>query len=67
MKKILIVAGFFLATFNLTAQTEYSTNKEGSQYKFEKIAHLDATPVLSQGYTGTCWSFSTLSFFESES
>ena len=51
MKKILIVAGFFLATFNLTAQTEYSTNKEGSQYKFEKIAHLDATPVLSQGYT----------------
>ncbi len=55
-----------LATLNLTAQTEYSTNKEGSKYKFEKIAHLDATPVLSQGYTGTCWSFSTLSFFESE-
>lgn len=45
---------------------EFSTNKEGSEYKFEKIAHLDATPVLSQGWTGTCWSFSALSFFESE-
>ncbi|MFK8039291.1 MAG: C1 family peptidase [Crocinitomicaceae bacterium] len=66
MKKLLIVAGLMLATFNLSAQKEYSTNKEGSKYQFEKIAHLDATPVLSQGYTGTCWSFSTLSFFESE-
>ncbi|MDX1348889.1 MAG: C1 family peptidase [Putridiphycobacter sp.] len=66
MKKIIIVAGLLLATLNLSAQTDYSTNKEGSKYKFEKIAHLDATPVLSQGYTGTCWSFSTLSFFESE-
>ena len=30
------------------------------------LAHLDATPVQSQGWTGTCWSFSSLSFFESE-
>lgn len=42
------------------------TNTEGSNYSFTKIAHLDATPVLSQGSTGTCWSFSALSFFESE-
>ncbi len=42
------------------------TNTEGSNYFFTKIVHLDATPVLSQGYTGTCWSFSSLSFFESE-
>lgn len=32
----------------------------------EKLVHLDATPVLSQGWTGTCWSFSALSFFETE-
>ena len=43
-----------------------STNIEGSNYKFTKVAHLDATPVLSQGRTATCWSFSGLSFFESE-
>ncbi len=46
--------------------TEYPTNKKDSKYKFEKIVHLDATPVQSQGNTGTCWSFSALSFFETE-
>lgn len=43
-----------------------STNVEGSKYQFKKVAHLDATPVQSQGQTGTCWSFSATSFFESE-
>jgi bleomycin hydrolase len=42
------------------------TNIDGSDYKFSKVAHLDATPVQSQGRTATCWSFSGLSFFESE-
>lgn len=42
------------------------TNKEGSSYRFEELAHLDANPVQSQGRTGTCWSFSALSFFETE-
>lgn len=46
--------------------TEPAKNAEGSDYKFTKIAKLDATPVESQGITGTCWSFSALSFFESE-
>ncbi|MCO4814619.1 MAG: aminopeptidase [Flavobacteriales bacterium] len=48
------------------AYTDSPTNAKDSEYKFTKIAHLDATPVQSQGNTGTCWSFSTLSFFESE-
>jgi len=43
-----------------------NTNVEGSKYQFKKIAHHDATPVESQGKTSTCWSFSALSFFESE-
>ncbi len=42
------------------------TNVEGSKYQFKKIVHHDATPVESQGKTSTCWSFSALSFFESE-
>jgi bleomycin hydrolase len=66
MKKLILGLATFMAINLATAQTEYSTNKEGSEYKFEKIAHLDATPVQSQGWTGTCWSFSALSFFESE-
>jgi len=66
MKKLILGIGALLTTSATIAQTEYSTNKEGSEYKFEKIVHLDATPVQSQGWTGTCWSFSALSFFESE-
>lgn len=65
MKKTLLIGTFFLAATSLFAQ-EFSTNKKDSKYKFEEIVHLDATPVLSQGWTGTCWSFSALSFFESE-
>ncbi len=66
MKKILIGIGAFMLSMSATFAQEFSTNKEGSDYKFEKIFHLDATPVQSQGWTGTCWSFSTLSFLESE-
>lgn len=35
-------------------------------YKFNTVIDLEATPVISQGRTGTCWSFSTSSFLESE-
>ncbi len=65
MKKIMLAIAALSFATGVSAQ-DYSTNKEGSEYKFEKIVHLDATPVLSQGWTGTCWSFSALSFFESE-
>ena len=62
---------FFLIgiSFNSIGQfgyTEPVTNAEDSEYEFFKIAHLEATPVESQGNTGTCWSFSGTSFFESE-
>jgi len=35
-------------------------------YQFTEVINLEATPVISQGRTGTCWSFSTSSFLESE-
>jgi len=35
-------------------------------YEFETIIDLETTDVISQGRTGTCWSFSTSSFLESE-
>ena len=34
--------------------------------QFVKIVQWDANPIESQGKTGTCWSFSTTSFLESE-
>jgi len=35
-------------------------------YQFHIKASLACTPVTAQGSTGTCWSFSTASFLESE-
>lgn len=35
-------------------------------YIFTDLISLDVNPVINQGRTGTCWSFSTSSFLESE-
>lgn len=57
MQKLFIFFGIvFISTF-LTAQ---------EAYKFTKVIDLDATDVISQGRTGTCWSYATSSFLESE-
>ena len=45
----------------LTSLFSYSQS-----YEFKSIIDLEATDVISQGNTGTCWSFSTSSFLESE-
>jgi len=55
-----------LAAFCTTAAIAQTTNKEGSNYKFTVIKNLDAGDVENQGNTGTCWSFSGLSFFQAE-
>ncbi|MFN6085297.1 MAG: aminopeptidase C [Fluviicola sp.] len=62
--KFTIFSAAFVATFGLFAQT--STNCVDSKYEFTKIKHLECTPVESQGNSGTCWCFSSLSYFESE-
>ena len=55
----------FLFIIN-TANSQDRTNKKGSEYNFTVIKEIDATPVQNQNQTSTCWSFSSLSFFESE-
>ena len=35
-------------------------------YEFSEVIDLEASPVISQGRTGPCWSFSSTSFLESE-
>nr|WP_235906146.1 C1 family peptidase [Patiriisocius marinistellae] len=35
-------------------------------YTFRTVIDLETTPVISQGRTGTCWSYSSTSFLESE-
>lgn len=57
MKKTILALGMLISGFSLVAQ---------DTYKFKTEVDLDATPVISQGRTGTCWSFSASSFIESE-
>jgi bleomycin hydrolase len=62
--KFISLISLLLCVCNVFGQL--STNHPESKYQFEKIVSIDATPVLNQGMSGTCWSFSALSFFESE-
>lgn len=64
MKKVSSLFIALLLLVQVFAQTV--SNVDGSKYQFKKVVHLDNTPVESQGRTSTCWSFSALSFFESE-
>lgn len=65
MKKIAFLAVAAGMLFSAQAQDKI-TNKEGSEYEFTVVTDIEATDVQSQGRTGTCWSFSALSFVESE-
>lgn len=56
----------FAISSSAIAQEKTITNKKGSDYQFTVIKDMEATSVPSQGRTGTCWSFSALSFFETE-
>lgn len=49
----------FIICFGLTLSAQEA-------YKFTSQIDLEATAVISQGRTGTCWSFSSTSFLESE-
>lgn len=56
MKRILLSVA--LLTFAFSAYSQ--------KYEFQTIKDIEAAPVISQGQTGTCWSFSSTSFLEAE-
>ena len=67
MKKIILSALVLVTlSFSAISQQDTITNKKGSNYVFTEVKNLDETSVQNQNRTGTCWSFSALSFFESE-
>lgn len=56
MKNIVLTLGFGLISLIGFSQT----------YQFQTLKDIEATPIISQDRTGTCWSFSTTSFLEAE-
>ena len=70
--KSIFLSVFTICVFTFSQaqdQAQYKgpqTNMKGSDYKFTVVKNLDASAVQNQNQTGTCWSFSALSFFESE-
>jgi bleomycin hydrolase len=44
----------------------FSFTSHAQQYDFQTIKEINCLPVISQGNTGTCWSFSSISFLEAE-
>ncbi len=55
MKKIIF---FFVSLFTIGVFAQ--------EYKFQNVIEISSTPVISQDRTGTCWSYATTSFLESE-
>lgn len=56
MRKLIIYSAILASSFLGFSQ----------EYKFKDIVNLECSSVKNQGNTGTCWSFSTSSFLESE-
>ena len=64
MKKIFTLA--FLAVFALNANAEEKKDENKNKPVFTTIKANPITSVKDQNRSGTCWDYSTLSFFEAE-
>ncbi len=53
-------------TFITVTALFLSLNTFSQKYDFQIVKEIEATPVVAQQNTGTCWSFSTTSFLEAE-
>ncbi len=68
MKKVSSILTLFFLGFSISsfAQDTVKEEKADSGYVFTEFIKLPATSVKSQYRSGTCWSYSTISFLESE-
>ena len=62
MKKMLVLALVALITLGAVAQTKKDVKKP----VFTTVKELPITSIKNQNRSGTCWAYSTLSFFENE-
>jgi bleomycin hydrolase len=62
-----ILTTLFVVSFSLAAYAGDEVKKDKKDaWKFEDVITLPTTPVEDQHRSGTCWSFSGLSFLQSE-
>ncbi|WP_163401212.1 aminopeptidase C [Flavobacterium fluviatile] len=73
IKSVLIASVFFVGATNSFAQDILvnslklnASDKSKENFKFTEVINLGTTSVKLQGSSGTCWSYSTNSFLESE-
>ena len=64
MNKLLIIAALTVGSLTVSAEKKDTTAVD--TFRFSTIKENKITPVKNQASTGTCWSFSTIGFFESE-
>lgn len=62
-KKSILIAVLAIASSTVAQEIK---NKKNGNYKFTVVKNLEATEVQNQAHSSTCWSFSSLSFIESE-
>ena len=66
MKKAIIFGAIMALTASLSAQTINFQRPEPKKPQFTIVKEIPITSVKNQARSGTCWNYSTLSFFEAE-
>ncbi len=66
MKKAIIFGALVALTASLSAQTINIQRPEPKKPQFTIVKEIPITSVKNQSRSGTCWNYSTLSFFEAE-
>lgn len=66
MKKAIIFGALVALTASLSAQTINIQRPEPKKPQFTIVKEIPITSVKNQARSGTCWNYSTLSFFEAE-
>ena len=66
MRKIILFGAFIALSTSLFAQLTISERPAPKKPEFTVIKEIPITSVKNQARSGTCWNYSTLSFFEAE-
>ncbi|MEA3461027.1 MAG: C1 family peptidase [Bacteroidota bacterium] len=62
----LIFIGVVISVSGLNGQKKKKAEEKPKGYEFTMVSSVPATPVKDQHRSGTCWSFASVSFIESE-